>query len=496
MHPGKRRKAQSAIEFLSTYSFTFLIIALVLVIVFAFSSIPKKSLPFQCTAYGGFSCLDAAYTIIGSNSQLLVFLSDTQPGVVSISAFNAKIIGVANAVGSCSPSVTLPGSVTICTANFISLPTSGSTYTGTFNITANYCTNGVGNISNTACVAGSTHIYGGSISVQAQSSVSFAHYVPITLQNSQSSPTPVSFQQMITANSLKYNSYEANGLQNIEFTTGVAATGTVLQAWIESGASSTAVNTIYWIDMPPGAVPANGNTIIYMDFMTSNVMSSAGPTGEAPQISNTYAQYDNGANIFDNYQNFAGSSLWSGISSISGITLTQNNGLEIATTSTSTYYIMTNLRTTSPAIYDALVTAQNAGSSSNFQEGLVMDSSTPTSQNTGTSPGGTNYMFRLANGGGGYYQLVQGAAVLTGNNPLSPSYPYNSIESIQQSSTGLSFNDIGYTLSASTTALTSGYVGFYSYTTATGNTAFVQWLRTHAYPPGGVMPTASFGSVT
>lgn len=43
------------------------------------------------------------------------------------------------------------------------------------------------------------------------------YYVPITLSNSQTAPTPSPFQEMLSVNSLSYNSYETNSLNNIEF---------------------------------------------------------------------------------------------------------------------------------------------------------------------------------------------------------------------------------------------------------------------------------------
>ncbi|MGC8652312.1 MAG: DUF2341 domain-containing protein [Candidatus Micrarchaeia archaeon] len=85
-------------------------------------------------------------------------------------------------------------------------------------------------------------------------------------------------------------------MQNIEFTTGPDATGTVLPAWIESGASSTSTSTIIWVKLPNG-IGADSSMTIYLNFMPSSVMSSSGPTGEAPQLSSTYGEYDDIASV-------------------------------------------------------------------------------------------------------------------------------------------------------------------------------------------------------
>jgi len=122
------------------------------------------------------------------------------------------------------------------------------------------------------------------------------YYVPITLTNSQSSATSSPFQQMITIDSANYAKYEAGGLQNVEFSTLPAGQGTVLNAWIESGASNTSTSTVYWVNLTNG-IPASNSITIYMTFMPTNVMSSSGPTGEASQLSPTYGEYDDIANV-------------------------------------------------------------------------------------------------------------------------------------------------------------------------------------------------------
>ncbi|MGC8580717.1 MAG: hypothetical protein ACP5MB_11795, partial [bacterium] len=73
----------------------------------------------------------------------------------------------------------------------------------------------------------------------------------------------------------------------------------------------------------------NTTTQVELDIFnsTTNTLSSSGTTGigEAPQLSSTYAQYDDGASVFNNYWNFAGTTMPSGWSTESGLTV--NNGL-------------------------------------------------------------------------------------------------------------------------------------------------------------------------
>ena len=167
---GKKRKLQSAIDFLSTYSLAFLIIAILLAILFIFVGIPKSTIPPQCTAYSGFTCVDAVYSINQSTiingtstkgSRLFINVIDSSPGTVNISSFGAAIGGV-KGIGGCKPSTLTNGNTAICWANFSVTPALNNIYTGTYNISANYCPP-----SSSTCAASSTFTYGGAVTVLA-----------------------------------------------------------------------------------------------------------------------------------------------------------------------------------------------------------------------------------------------------------------------------------------------------------------------------------------
>ncbi len=129
-------------------------------------------------------------------------------------------------------------------------------------------------------------------------------YIPIIITNYQSSPTNQTFQQLIDINSSSYSGINTSW-DNVEFTTGPRATGDLLQAWVQSNATSSAVNTPVWVKLV-NPIPGNGgHTVIYMDIMSNTVMTSTNSsTGEAPYLSSTYALHDNGAHVFNFYSNF------------------------------------------------------------------------------------------------------------------------------------------------------------------------------------------------
>ena len=158
------------------------------------------------------------------------------------------------------------------------------------------------------------------------------HSVPITLTNTQSLATPTPFQQMITVDSSAYSSYEASNLQNIEF---FDSNGAVIPSWLESGNSNTSTNTTYWLKLASG-IPANSNITIYIGFASPNInLLNAQTTGEAAQLSSTYGQYDNGANVFDFFDNFSGITLNASKWNVVGrSSYSVNNGLTVTSSAT------------------------------------------------------------------------------------------------------------------------------------------------------------------
>ena len=128
--------------------------------------------------------------------------------------------------------------------------------------------------------------------VKATDPAEIVYAVPITLTNSQSMATPYPFQQRIIVDSASYFPYEAQNLQNIEF---FDSSGYIIPSWLESGNSNTATSTVYWLSLH-SEIPASSNVTVYMGFASlSTNLLNAQTTGEAPQLSPTYGQYDDGA---------------------------------------------------------------------------------------------------------------------------------------------------------------------------------------------------------
>jgi hypothetical protein len=327
-------------------------------------------------------------------------------------------------------------------------------------------------------------------------SFSQLYSVPITLTNSQTSPTASGFQQMLNIPSNAYSLYMNPGWTNVEFTSGepIGTSGNVpLYAWVESNAVNTATNTLVWVNLGSSTIPANSGTLtIYMNFMPSSVMTSnTAYTGEAPQLSGTYGQYDNGALVFPSlYQNFVGTNTPSGWA-VSGSHITINNGFTYSSSSDGS----------------SLVTSGVYGLSSS----QILDvygetpSSTPSSSDSAEILGYSANLLSTAyivgwqlDGNTGYEGdevYTNGVGRLGGGDIPSYTGAFYVFSTYWASSSGATFwlnygsqNTITYTTSSSQLplglALTNSYTGHSS--------GPYYWIRIRAYPPSGVMPSAVF----
>jgi hypothetical protein len=132
--------------------------------------------------------------------------------------------------------------------------------------------------------------------------------VMLTITNSQDTPSAAGFQQMISINPSVYAMYEAANLGNIRFYIGAPNDGTELYSWCESGCNASSSNATFWVKIPD-TIGAMASLEINMTFDKLDVNYDDNYAGEAPQLSPEYAEYDNGRNVFNFYDDFAGTSL-------------------------------------------------------------------------------------------------------------------------------------------------------------------------------------------
>ena len=341
----------------------------------------------------------------------------------------------------------------------------------------------------------------------------FAAVSKLTITNTQSSATPNPFQQMVNITSAD-NGWQliSNGNfgQNVEF---FYSNGTIIPSWLESYTGSSA---IWWLKL--GSIPASSSITVYMGIApTSTNLFNTVNDGEAPQLicpnpsdtasCSNYAEYDDGADVFNYYENFAGTTLPNGwvLGAVSGSSVTVNNGLIISgdgSDAGSTYVATTSVVFNNNNILEGYIN-QNSGVTDN-ERGMIsistVNNAEPVWDNGGTT-GDT--IAGWSAGKNGVADIIQSETVLNGASTYLNSISNNSnwdIYGVSLSSNAGITTYVNYGDSSSTTSDNPSaplYINLGVYNTGGGSTFNLQytWIRIRAYPPNGVMPSVSFGSV-
>ena len=296
--------------------------------------------------------------------------------------------------------------------------------------------------------------------------------IPIILTNSQSSATPAPFQHMFTY-PVASNSLINSDCSNVRFHD---INGNVITSWLEDTSGT------WWLSLING-IPANSYVIIYMRiYDSSNFMFDGSSVGEAPQLSSTYGQYDNGANVFPFYDNFAGTTLSSKWTSTGGITYSVNNGF--TATASGSY----NDAITSSA--GSIISAPSVIDFYGIIDASVIDCGAGSNNNVGT--------FIQTTGSNTFVQQHSNAGPSTNSGSITSLVTKEIYNLLIQSETSSTFSvNYGITVTPSTAdapvypvpAMLIGGNGSFS------PAFFAQWYRTRAYPPNGVMPFQSYGNI-
>lgn len=490
-------KGQSAVELLTTYSWAFLIIAVFISFVFvlASSSNPANNFASSCVVTPEITCQDSSLISAAGNTTFEVQLHNNLGVQIYFPANGLTVsYGFSNTIyqGQCTPKTVPAGSIFTCVSSGeLSLPGSESQNVH-FNINYNIC----------EPLCGITQ---GAISSLEANGIKYS--IPIKITNdygSMNSP----FQQMITIPNAEYRAYEAGNLHNIEF---FYANGTVIPSWLESGGSNTSASSIYWIKLTGSAaspLPIYGeSTTVYMGFAAANVnLFNTATTGEAPQLScnnpsnpatgcaaGQYGKYDDGANVFGNYWNFAGTTVPSGMTSSGTVTI--NNGATVSfggyLTTTATFNYPSNII----ADFGFSAPTTNAGNAW-YQFGYV-------SQSGGYSYDSSTAIAWNINDAPPYFVSDAGVSFTSTAFPsgVAPTGSFN-IGTVYWGSASSDSGWINYVNEITQTAEIppSGlyYLGINN--NQGDGTAppipTLYWLRTRTYPPSGVMPSVSIGPVS
>ena len=304
--------------------------------------------------------------------------------------------------------------------------------------------------------------------------------VPITLTNTQLVATPTPFQQMVAVSSVSFSSHEATNLQNMEF---FDSSGNIIPSWLESGNSASSTHTIYWLLIASG-IPASSSITIYMGFASSatNLFNSQ-TTGEAPQLSSTYGQFDDGNTVFDFYDNFAGTSLNTNLWTLHGTAYTVNNKLTFTTGEGWTSVVSINSFNPETQVND-------------FYGYFTTLTTNPAWKNFGFTSGQNIYVVTEDAPTVTDYALFNNHGTTQWVNLGSASLSSSSVFSVW-TSTSSDYASINYGTTvgnAGGTFITSCPVVIGEYGSDSGS-LIAQWTRVRAQPPNGVMPTVDINGV-
>jgi flagellin-like protein len=338
-------------------------------------------------------------------------------------------------------------------------------------------------------------------------------------------PTPTTFQQLVTWDPATYSTYEATNLGNVRFCADDACS-TPLSAWLEScsstcstaGSSSTSASA--WVKLTSAISGGGGTLTIYMVFEAIATNFDGNYWGEAPTLSPTYAQYDNGANVFLAY--FDGDTPTSDFTVYTGLTMAQAVGVPGPGAATINAIEITGNTAAHDPSFAFNQALSNAGVILESSFTLAADAADATGisglGNSATATSVTNAIAVGQGDGGDYfYQGTDVAGTVTipingaGANPAAGTWLYSSLTytgaseasfyaqitpalygvPAQSAGTGYSGTDV---VANPLSAATNVYMG------SIGGLAAINieydLMRARAYPPVGAMPSTSFGSTS
>lgn len=193
--------------------------------------------------------------------------------------------------------------------------------------------------------------------------------VPIVISNNLSVASPAPYDEMVMVNSSLYSQVESKTLSNIYFSYG---NGTIIYSWLQSGNTSNSTNTTYWLKLN-WSISADTSITVYMNIEPlGDLAFNTVTTGEAPQFTSYYGQFDNGKHVFNLYDNFANDSLNASLWNFGG-SITVNNGLSSDVTLSEASYITSKVQFTFPSYVEAygmIKGSYQTGSTSYFLDGV------------------------------------------------------------------------------------------------------------------------------
>ena len=335
----------------------------------------------------------------------------------------------------------------------------------------------------------------------------------LSIDNAQSSAMSANTQVMITYNALDYAAYLATNLQNMMAYNSVS--GAVVPMWLEgntsneqqTGSLSTSNSIAFWIKLPDAVSAGTTDNNIFLAYFptTMDELSSAGGYGAAPQLwcasgcpATTYGGVDNGARVFNFYDDFSGttlSGLW-GSSISGGPTYSINEGITFSSGGSAPGIIIPTKYSYSPSILELYDSTAPVDATDPI---VGYETSAPSSTCTGTGYYSCNSYSGRNNPGGSDFGACQTVSDTQTCYALTSTSYGAGIYGLEWPSTGtqiytFDYSQIGAAQTSTALAYASSQVSIAAFL-ASGSSIKYQWVRTRTYPPSGVQPTVTPGNV-
>ncbi len=319
--------------------------------------------------------------------------------------------------------------------------------------------------------------------------------VPIILSNAQSSPIG-DYQQKVDVASSTYSTYINANWSNVWFT---YTSGTTITAWIETNASNTAAQTIVWLKL--NGIGASGSVTVDMVFGPTSYhgLSASGPTGEAPQLSSTYGQLDDGALVFPFYDNFKGTTLnanlWKAPVKTANGAVTVNNGVSFYAKGNGDYvFILTKNALAPPLITEELFDPN--GLSTAGINPVIGETTAGTKSTLVDLCPGYEAQWVTATASSTNYFVDPNCTTSTSIASGWPIPTTSTVVGTAWVTTGSEWEYQNYSteekLTDSSLAITTTYYPYFGLSNYFAGTYYVQWVRARMFPPNGVMPSTTF----
>ena len=186
----KVKKQQSAFEFITTYGWAILILAIVIVMLYYFIGIPSTSVPNECKFIYGSNCQGIIATSLASSTKMTLVITNSQSYPIFNPLIKVATDSYGNLSAACLPANALvnPGSEIICNVTIPQKISPGTTITGTIYLNITACPSG--NINN--CQPEQLQTYKGNIITRVTSQSYNIHLTSTSTSSTSTSSTSTS----------------------------------------------------------------------------------------------------------------------------------------------------------------------------------------------------------------------------------------------------------------------------------------------------------------